>query len=250
MLKIDFVSLAMMALECSNSSVQNFLGEEAYNKLLLAVGKDMSEVNEKLNSKIEEHFQLNCTIAERSMKNDDNKRNRRRTKTSKTQHSVEIGQTADGMMCVDDLQTLVEGYLTHFEQNLENSLNGAKQSQIRLIRAEKGKLVMKHKAQKHDLESAQKRIETLLELDNLTRGERTRESEKQDLITIFSEQTKNLEYQQKLELQGIDYLSERFQKQHEQDVQAFSKAFLHFKLKYCITTKDKFICKENFLKIN
>ena len=231
-----------MALECASSSVQNFLGEEAYNKLLLAVGKDMSEVNEKLNSRIEEHFRLNCTIAERSMKNDDNKRNRRRTKTSKTQHSVEIGQTADGMMCVDDLQTLVEGYLTHFEQNLENSLNGAKQSQIRLIRAEKGKLVMKHKAQKHDLESAQKRIETLLELDNLTRGERSRESEKQDLITIFSEQTKDLEYQQKLELQGIDYLSERFQKQHEQYVQAFSKAFLHFKLKYCITTREKFIC--------
>ena len=238
-----------MALECAGSSVQNFLGEKAYNKLLLAVGKDMSEVNEKLNSRIEEHFRLNCTIAERSMKNDDNKRNRRRTKTSKTQHSVEIGQTADGMMCVDDLQTLVEGYLTHFEQNLENSLNGAKQSQIRLIRAEKGKLVMKHKAQKHDLESAQKRIKTLLELGNLRGGERTRESEKQALTTIFSEQTKNLEYQQKLELQGIDCLLERFQKLHEQGIQAFSKAFLHFKLKYCITTKEKFICKENFRKI-
>ena len=249
MLKKDFVSLAMMALECASTSVQNFLGEEAYNKLLLAVGKDMSEVNEKLNSRIEEHFRLNCTIAEGSMKDDDNKRNRRRTKTPKTQHSVEIGQTADGMTCVDDLQTLVEDYLTHFEQTLENSLNGAKQSQIRLIRAEKGKLVMKHKEQKLGLESAQKRIETLLELDNLTKGERTRESEKHALITIFSEQTKNLEYQQKLELQGIDCLSERFQKLHEQDVQTFSKAFHQFKLKYCITTKEKFICKENFPKM-
>ena len=109
---------------------------------------------------------------------------------------------------------------------------------------------MKHKAQKHDLESAQKRIETLLELGNLTRGGRTRESEKQALITIFSDETKNLESQQKIELQGIDCLSERFQKLHEQDIQAFSKEFLHFKLKYCITTKEKFICKENFRKMN
>ena len=243
MLKIDFVSLAMMALECASSSVQNFLGEEAYNKLLLAVGKDMCEVNEKLNSRIGEHFQLNCTTAEGTMKNDDNKRSRRRTKTLKTQHSEEKA-------FVDDLLTLVEGYITHFEQTLENSLKGAKQSQIRLIRAEKGKLVMEHKEQKHDLESAQKRIETLLELGNLTRGGRTRESEKQALITIFSEQTKNLESQQKLELQGIDRLSERLQKLHEQDIQAFSKALLHFKLKYFITTKEKIICKENFRKIN
>ena len=234
----------MMALECASSSVQNFLGEKAYNKLLLAVGKDNYKVNEKLNTRIGEHFRLNCTVAEGSMKNDDSNRNRRRTKTPKTQHSVEIGQTADGMTCVADLRTLVEGYLTHFEQTLENSLKGAKQSQIRLIRAEKGKLVMEHKEQKHDLESAQKRIETLLELGNLRGGERTRESGKQALITIFSEQTKNLESQQKLELQIIDCLSERFQKLHEKDIQAFSKSFLHFRLKYCITTKEKFICKD------
>ena len=64
----------------AEKSVQSFLGAEAYNQLLATVGEDdIAEVNEKLSSRIDEHFQLKETLASLRA---ENKNLRRGNKTS------------------------------------------------------------------------------------------------------------------------------------------------------------------------
>ena len=128
-------------------SVQSFLGPEAYNQLLKTVGKDeISEVNEKLSSRIEEHSQLNETL---TALRDENKNLRRGHKTSKralrkTKEKEEylmqayMRQTDEKFKSMDDLQILMEESILHLEKALESTMKDATSSHERLLRAEKG----------------------------------------------------------------------------------------------------------------
>ena len=239
----------MAAVNCAKS-VQSFLGTEAYNQLLKTVGKDeISEVNEKLSSRIEEHFQLNETL---TALRDENKNLRRGQKTSKRalrktkeneEHLMQayMRQTDEKFKCMDDLQILLEESVLHLEEALESTMKDAAKSHQRLLRSEKGKVKAEHKKQRHELESTQKKIKTVMKFEEQEDGkEPKREDEKQKaLAEIFLEQTKNLENQQKLETQSMDRVFEKLQKERGQEYKTFSKAILHMRLKY------QFIAKEN-----
>ena len=226
-------------------SVQSFLGAEAYNQLLKTVGKDeMSEVNEKLNSRIEEHLQLNETLTPLR----ENKNLRRGQKTSKKalrktkenkEHLMQtyIRQTDEELKCLDDLQIFIEESILDLEKALESTMKDATNSRERLLRAEKGKVKTEHNKQRHELESTQKKISTVIKL--------VEKDEKQALVDIFLEQTKNLEDRQKLETQCMERFFERLQKEGAQKYKTFSKAILHMKLKFQMITKENFSQLEN-----
>ena len=244
----------MAAGNCAKS-VQSFLGPEAYNQLLKTVGKDeISEVNEKLSSRIEEHSQLNETL---TALRDENRNLRRGHKTSKralrkTKEKEEylmqayMRQTDEKFKSMDDLQILMEESVLRLEKALESTMKDATSSHERLLRAEKGKVKAEHKKQRHELESTQKKIRTVIKLVEQEGGEEPkREHEKQALVDIFLEQTKNLEDQHKLETQGMDRVFQRLEKERGQEYKTFSKAILHMKLKYQIIAKENFIHQEN-----
>ena len=107
-----------MATSQSAKSVQSFLGAEAYNQLVATVGEDeISDVNEKLSSRIEEHFQLKETLASLRAENKNLRRgqktsNRALRKTKEMEeHLVQayMRQTGEKFKCMDDLQLLIEG---------------------------------------------------------------------------------------------------------------------------------------------
>ena len=224
-------------------SVQSFLGAETYNQLLKTVGKDeISEVNEKLSSKIEEHFQLKEALA--SLR-DENKKLRRGQKTStralrktkeKEEHLVQayMRQTDEKFKWMDDLEILIDGSILQLEKALESTMRDALSSLERLERAEKGKVKGEHKKQRSNLESTQKRIRTLFASKEQDDKEEKRENEKQALVEILLEQTKNLDEQQKFETEGMDRVFEKLQKERVQEYKTFSKAILQIKLKYQI----------------
>ena len=171
-------------------SVRSFLGAETYNQLLKTVGNDeISEVNEKLSCKIEEHFQLKETLE--SLR-DENKNLRRGQKTSnralrktkeKEEHLVQayMRQTDEKFKCMDDLQILIEESILHLEKALESTMKDAMNSHERLERAEKGKVKAEHKKQRRDLESTQKRIRTMMKLIEQDGKEPNIKNEKQAL---------------------------------------------------------------------
>ena len=234
----------------AEKSVQSFLGAEAYNQLLATVGEDeISEVNEKLSSRIDEHFQLKETLASLRA---ENKNLRRGNKTSnralmktkeKEEHLVQayMRQTDEKFKCMDDLQLLIEENIHNLEKTLETRMKEAMKSQERLLRTEKGKVKVEHKKQRHELESTQKRIRTVIRLTEQEDKEQKRENGEQALMEIFQEQTRNLEDQQKLEIQGMDRVFERLQKEHVQEYKTFSKAILHMKVKYQIIARENFL---------
>ena len=239
-----------MATSQSAKSVQSFLGAEAYNQLLATVGEDeIYEVNEKLSSRIEEHFQLKETLS--SLK-DENKSLRRGQKTSnrvlrktkeKEEHLVQayMRQTDEKFKCMYDLQLLIEGSIVHFEKTLETRMKDLMKSHERLLRTEKGKVKVEHKKRRQELESTQNRIRTVIKLTEQDDKEQKRENCEQALMDIFLEQTRNLEDQQTLEIQGMDRVFERLQKEQVQEYKIFSKAILHMKVNYQIIHNENMI---------
>ena len=230
----------------SEKNVRSFLGQEAYSQLVATVGKDeIFKVNEKLSSRIEEHSQLKETLA--SLK-DENRNLRRGQKTSnkalrrtkeKEEHLVQayMRQTDEKFKCLDDLQLLVEESILFWEKCLESTMEENLKSFERLLRAEKGKLKTDQKKQRLEIESTQKKIRALVKLNEQT--------DEEALMDIFHERTRNLKDQHKSEMQDMERIFERLQKERAQEHKTFSKAILRMKVKYQIIVKDYFMSHEN-----